>query len=1475
MAAPLQRFQLNRYLKNMADRLNAPGLSSAEQDRIRRAVDQGFTNVIYHSTPDDFEDIDLNYTDVGFHAGTPVQATNRALDKAIQAGLQSHRNQGIYIPGTHVLPLAYRPGRSITAGDVGEWKDAYTAAMGLRRVPELGSMQDWLDENIDYLEYAARPYGGTRHPDWLTSMDNLSTLSDIRERLLDRGIRQIEYENTYESEPALMVPEYEEQLMAMTDEARRLYKAGLERRPSSVPPELGASPEAIEAFLQQRPADPLSYLGPEERALYDKYYGDIKRIENSPAAYDPTTSRIFLDPADLRSIYAPFDPSKAGEVGLWKAEGGPVEKAEGGPVFDPSKISSMADELVNPYYEFEPFDHDSDDVQYMAGGGLARQWLKDAVENEVKRFQQTTAGGMDPQQALQQLQQSMQEADFQALPEGTRNAFQRSQEDLQRKAALNAWLGGTATKYIKRDYGTEQDPLTQLQMRHTEGEWPPRAAQGVLGRPPHVMGLYETTASRYTDPRAYGDSLGYNEEVLQSNPWLRNLPADQPIYRAVDVDMLGMPHLVDEIQNAMNPSAGLPRNLQIRPESLQRMSFPQASELVGKINQYRAEQMAAANAQRATNPATQLVKQYPEGYRWVQITPDADIPEGWQRLNSGDYKMPDGSITSRGWAERAVGDALKYEGDTMGHCVGGYCDSVMSGASRIYSLRDAQGMPHVTIEAVPEFHPEEADFDEYWNALKPRLREQGEIPDRNEWFDKYLESTSDFAEQAAKLLGNRQRIIQIKGKGNRAPVDQYVPFVQDFVRAQDWIDVEELDNARLRDATGEFSGRPQPQQRYMTDAEYDDYLLQLLRDEQAPGMKEGGEMKDEKTAMDELEEAWNALRAGFMTQYTPDERGMPGIALSAAALPALPGMLAELAGAGVSMIDPETGLAMMEAGDYVIPEYTKEYDARYAALMDDLLERYGMGSVGDLDAGDRFALAAGEMLGQVPAPGAWLKRLSKFTNKIPRPVRLAGEYFTPTIDPSLAGYAAGTTIGGSLYQLAGPDQVEASPAAAEERMTYRPPAFPGMAEGGPVFNADRINAMAMELMEPQKLAPGGLASARSAAKKAAESAAKAGKLSNAEAGRIAEAVQGELRPTPVVRERGKAVRRQGPGYDIEAIASEYPTTGPGRLNFKNPEKPEGFMEKVLTPEELLLQRARNAAQKDIGLGNYDPLFALEDRYYATPSLYDIEGNTLIDAMPKKQETIDRFLERFDTPEIRSNLLSAYYKGLSPMSEDWYALGQLQDAFIRELGPEEGARQFSRRFADAMAATTGGADPTANLLMAAYVNNRKLQGLQLPVGSPNYPHPIGGRYLSGNMIMADKTLMQMRPLTSADHPKRFNFRANFLGDRDRATIDEQMSSLYEPKLKAPPGASYGIMEGVLGDVARSIGVRPANFQGVGWIGAKGVEGKPMMQHINEAIERTSRVTGRSPEDVLRDSIIRATRPLYAKGGLATYKDMIGA
>ena len=96
---------------------------------------------------------------------------------------------------------------------------------------------------------------------------------------------------------------------------------------------------------------------------------------------------------------------------------------------------------------------------------------------------------------------------------------------------------------------------------------------------------------------------------------------------------------------------------------------------------------------------------------------------------------------------------------------------------------------------------------------------------------------------------------------------------------------------------------------------------------------------------------------------------------------------------------------------------------------------------------------------------------------------------------------------------------------------------------------------------------------------------------------------------------------------------------------------------------------------------------------------------------------------------------------------------------------------------------------------------------------------------------------------------------------RATIDEQMMTVFGGA-SAPPGDSYGVIERILGDEAAKRGVQPGNFQDQSWAGIKGIEGKPMIQFVNEAIERTSRVTGKTPAQVVKDSLINAKSPLYS-------------
>ncbi len=122
------------------------------------------------------------------------------------------------------------------------------------------------------------------------------------------------------------------------------------------------------------------------------------------------------------------------------------------------------------------------------------------------------------------------------------------------------------------------------------------------------------------------------------------------------------------------------------------------------------------------------------------------------------------------------------------NCVGGYCEGVASGESRIFSLRDPKGKSHVTIEVAPRT--------DSWSGEHTRLaeqyaRERGYVPPGPEgplWE----------AQDVARIPeGLSQDILQIKGKQNRAPASTYLPYVQDFVRGGKWGEVGDLDYSGL------------------------------------------------------------------------------------------------------------------------------------------------------------------------------------------------------------------------------------------------------------------------------------------------------------------------------------------------------------------------------------------------------------------------------------------------------------------------------------------------------------------------------------------------------------------------------------------------------------------------------------------------------------------------------------------------------
>jgi hypothetical protein len=161
-------------------------------------------------------------------------------------------------------------------------------------------------------------------------------------------------------------------------------------------------------------------------------------------------------------------------------------------------------------------------------------------------------------------------------------------------------------------------------------------------------------------------------------------------------------------------------------------------------------------------------------------------------------------------AHRADLDAgLNAEGDAMGHCVGVYCDEVAENGTQIFSLRDGKNQPHVTVEVSPGRPDNEAA--QAWRAADPEaytdewneFRRVNPRNDRNGYVNNRAagDAFNDWLVGKGIIQRLPDEIVQIKGKGNEAPVAKYLPMVQDFVKSQQWGRVGDLGNTGLFDLT--------------------------------------------------------------------------------------------------------------------------------------------------------------------------------------------------------------------------------------------------------------------------------------------------------------------------------------------------------------------------------------------------------------------------------------------------------------------------------------------------------------------------------------------------------------------------------------------------------------------------------------------------------------------------------------------------
>jgi hypothetical protein len=570
--------------------------------------------------------------------------------------------------------------------------------------------------------------------------------------------------------------------------------------------------------------------------------------------------------ARLSDFYGRFGFSDDGDVmrrNYKKADGGVIHMAGAGRVGRGiakgfKSIFGGADEVA-PVIQGGTRRFGSEDANLNIIKETGGNWLGGSAENALKPLRRLTPGGKDPVEAIKKLNDELSAPSKYGLqrPEYVSGMIGRLEQD----AALNKWVDSNLTNYVKKQMSTAEDPVRKL------------AEEGITHLPqgtrmPTNMSSVKTTRQEAGFPEAMGtspeaqvwealsdksvgfDTTGVMQNVGRGEPWMEKV---DPFTRVHGISLMGSDSMVkdlgfDHVMDVLRQDVAAGR---IRPEQLSKVSMEQAVRRTAEFDQEMAKRMAEAQIKNTAGMPTH--KEYPDqGFKWIQLSQPEELPKGWSQEASGAYVGPNGERTIVNPAYQSLNDALKYEGDTMGHCVGSYCDDVAEGNSRIYSLRDAKGEPHVTVEVAPNPKPYPVSGEAFAMLPSKTKAEYGQYV--REWRQRnpdVNELTDEHTIQALKEAGVKpqpDRIVQIKGKGNAKPKEEYLPFVQDFVKSGQWSDIGDLQNTGLRRTSDAFNDTEQEFLRnkgvdlkpYIEPEETARYQELFKQAPPAEGMAEGG-----------------------------------------------------------------------------------------------------------------------------------------------------------------------------------------------------------------------------------------------------------------------------------------------------------------------------------------------------------------------------------------------------------------------------------------------------------------------------------------------------------------------------------------------------------------------------------------------------------------------------------------------------------
>jgi hypothetical protein len=432
---------------------------------------------------------------------------------------------------------------------------------------------------------------------------------------------------------------------------------------------------------------------------------------------------------------------------------------------------------------------------------------------------------------------------------------------------INQWINANLANYVKKQMAGPDDPVRKLAEQGIS-HLPPWGVDQLFGPPED-----EGAAQWRKDYLQGGEQLGksdlakrwenasdqalYPKEVRElmaygkGEPWMENLNHKDLLMSMNSSSAprhLGFSRITAHLKHLLDSG-------KLRPEQLNKVTMEQV------VKQMHQEREAKARKEREESlkntEGMPVHSTYPNGWRWQELAvPEEDLEKGKEHERK--YLTALGKRVGESTEERVdlrelkkqlrsemgpspiekLQNAIKNEGEMMGHCLQNeemeWPKKVMNGNSRLFSLRDEKNEPHVTIE----MHPA-ASVMKHFMALpeNEQLQLEKEVIDQHFGGvppSKHFILDNKHSELMRQHYLNKYgqpgpSIAQIYGKQDKAPIGEYIPYVQDFVHSVNPSSMarQAAQNAQLNDMNENYNAKLREwldkkgiqYPRYMTDKE--------------------------------------------------------------------------------------------------------------------------------------------------------------------------------------------------------------------------------------------------------------------------------------------------------------------------------------------------------------------------------------------------------------------------------------------------------------------------------------------------------------------------------------------------------------------------------------------------------------------------------------------------------------------------------